>query len=471
MALVALLVALVGALSAGPAQAVPTLPAGFSDELVTPVDRPMDVAFLPGGGILIARFPGVVRLFKNGVARPGGLARDDHLRADVLGRRARPDGDHGRPTVRVEPLRLPLLHVQEGRHLPVRPGRPSRSTACRGSCYNTANDKMDPASEVVLIDNIPAPADYHVGADLEFGKDGYPLHQHRRRRLRLADAGNCLGDNDASRDQYVLLGKVLRITRDGASRRRTRTRAQARRAATSPAAPRPGNKCQETYAWGLRNPFRIAPDPNVNGTRFFINDVGEITWEEIDELGGRRRLRLERAGGFVRAGVDHQLRAAARRDDEPDLHAYNHDTGCATITGGAFVPKGVWPADYDDDYLYADFSCGKIWRLSPNGSGGYNQIVFGTGFPQYGINGLTFGAFQPKDALYYWFWGDTPDLELHRIVYNGADSAGYARPKGATPTARLARARVSTVRRAEPHTRPAARVPVVQPAGAVLAER
>ena len=135
----------------------------------------------------------------------------------------------------------------------------------------------------------------------------------------------------------------------------------------------------------------------------------------------------------MRDRLEHQLRAAAGRDDQPDLR-YNHDTGCATVTGGAFVPKGVWPADYDDDYLYADFSCGKIWRLSPNGSGGYNQIVFGTGFPSTAINGPTFGAFQPKDALYYSFWGDTPNLELHRIVYNGADRAGYPRPKGATPT-------------------------------------
>ena len=37
---------------------------------MTAVDRPMDVAFLPGGGILIARFPGVVRLFKNGSLDP-----------------------------------------------------------------------------------------------------------------------------------------------------------------------------------------------------------------------------------------------------------------------------------------------------------------------------------------------------------------------------------------------------------------
>ena len=78
---------------------------------------------------------------------------------------------------------------------------------------------------------------------------------------------------------------------------------------------------------------------------------------------------------------------------------------------------------------------------------------------------MTFGAFQAKDALYYWFWGE-PRLELHRIVYNGADKAGYPRPKGATPDARVARAGLQPVHRAEPHARAGARVPVLQPAGA-----
>ena len=42
---------------------------------------------------------------------------------------------------------------------------------------------------------------------------------------------------------------------------------------------------------------------------------------------------------------------------------YSHAaTGCGTITGGAFVPNGVWGAGYDGGYLYADYVCGKIFR-------------------------------------------------------------------------------------------------------------
>ena len=46
-------------------------------------------------------------------------------------------------------------------------------------------------------------------------------------------------------------------------------------------------KCQEIFSYGLRNPFRFAVDPNVDGsrTRLFINDVGRHTWESVREGG------------------------------------------------------------------------------------------------------------------------------------------------------------------------------------------
>ena len=76
------------------------------------------------------------------------------------------------------------------------------------------------------------------------------------------------------RVQHTLLAKILRITSDGeippdnpfmgsdSARCYTNGRTTV------------GYKCQETYAWGLRNPFRIAFDPDVTGTTFRINDVG-----------------------------------------------------------------------------------------------------------------------------------------------------------------------------------------------------
>ena len=68
----------------------------------------------------------------------------------------------------------------------------------------------------MLIDNIPAPEGYHIGADLEFGKDGYLYVSTGDGGCQYSDPVWCDHYNAASRDQNVLLGKVLRITRDGA---------------------------------------------------------------------------------------------------------------------------------------------------------------------------------------------------------------------------------------------------------------
>ena len=138
-----------------------------------------------------------------------------------------------------------------------------------------------------------------------------PLRERRRRRLRLRGDSGCYG---AERRRHA--------TSTCCSARSCGSRATGGIPPTNPfqgagtarcnvtGRTTAGNKCQETFAWGLRNPFRIAFDPNTTGTRFFINDVGESLWEEIDEGAGRRRLRLERARGPL---CDGSRRTAARR--------------------------------------------------------------------------------------------------------------------------------------------------------------
>ena len=58
------------------------------------------------------------------------------------------------------------------------------------------------------------------------------------------------------------------------------------------------------------------------------------------------------------------------------IHEYDHNdsqkspdtVGCTSITGGAFVPQGVWPAGYGGSYLFADYVCGKIFQITPSGA-------------------------------------------------------------------------------------------------------
>src|SRR5439155_12768594 len=76
-------------------------------------------------------------------------------------------------------------------------------------------DVVDPASETVLIDNIPSPGGYHNAGDLQFGKDGYLYVSTGDGSCDWQGDRGCQGQNDAARDENVLLGKILRITSDG----------------------------------------------------------------------------------------------------------------------------------------------------------------------------------------------------------------------------------------------------------------
>ena len=414
--------------AAGPVQAAPTLPADFQDSLVTNVDRATSIAFVPGGRMLIARVPGVVRVFKDGVLDP---VADPALDIDA---QTCSDGERGLMSIAVDP-------AFETNHYVYLYYTFDKAGCITGSATTPVNrvsrfvlgdnDKIDKATETVLIDNIPAPQTYHIGADLGFGKDGLLYVSTGDGGCDYA-GGGCLAGNDASRDQHVLLGKILRITRDGAIpagnpyQGAGTARCNVAGRTTAP------NKCQETFAWGLRNPFRIAFDPNAPGTRFFINDVGEVTWEEVDLGTAGADYGWNVREGFCATGSTTDCGPPPAGMTNP-LHAYDHSE-CSAITGGAFPPKGAWPAGYDDDYLYADTTCGKIFRLSPAAGGGFDHSEWATGFGAYSLMTLTFGPYRSGVALYYATWNSDAALQVRRISYEGADRAGYPRPKGATPT-------------------------------------
>ena len=104
----------------------------------------------------------------------------------------------------------------------------------------------------------------------------------------------------------------------------------------------PGKTCQETFAWGLRNPFRLAFDPNAAGTRFFVNDVGQDAWEEIDQGAAR----ADYAWNLCEGNHDNPDRAGSVNCTSSPyaapVHEYSRtDTECASLSGGAFVPNGL----------------------------------------------------------------------------------------------------------------------------------
>jgi PKD repeat protein len=168
------------------------------------------------------------------------------------------------------------------------------------------------------------------------------------------------------------------------------------------------------FSWGLRNPFRIAFDPNAAGTRFFINDVGQGSWEEIDE--GQANADF---GWNCREGAHTHSTSGACNPTPPGMvdpiYEYGRATGCNAITGGAFVPNGVWPAEHDGDYLYSDYGCGKIFKLEPGG--GYTATEFVTGLGGSSAVHMAFGPYSDSQALYYTTYA--AGGQVRRIAYVG----------------------------------------------------
>ncbi len=156
-------------------------------------------------------------------------------------------------------------------------------------------------------------------------------------------------------------------------------------------------KCQEIYAWGLRNPYRIAVDRNDGAGRFFINDVGQNTLEEVNvgQVGANYGW-PSREGPCPQGQTTNCAPPPAGVTDP--ITSYGRSLG-SYVTAGAFVPNGLWPAAYDGAYLFGDGGSGNIWRRTAGGSVDYGA-PFATG--AFGLTDMTFG-FDADGvmALYY----------------------------------------------------------------------
>ena len=379
------------------------LPEGFTDELVATVSAPTAIAFTPDGEMLIATQAG--RLYSHdptGAATVGAPALDlssvtcSNLERGLLG--VAVDPDH-----RANHFVYAFYTTDRG-----------GECAHRVSRFELVDGLVDPGSEKILIDGIPSENANHNGGDLQFGPDGHLY-------VSVGDGGcdygggGCAGDNDASRDEHVLVGKILRITTSGEAPPGNPFMGDDADSCAARGRTERGRRCRETFAWGLRNPFRIAFDPNTEQPRFYINDVGQDDWEEIDEgVAGADYGWNLREGHCVRTKDDCGDAPVGLTDP---IYAYAHN-GCGAIIGGAFVPKGVWPEPYDGAYLFGDYNCGTIFVLEEDAKGRWDRREFASGLGSGSAVHLTFGPWGGSQALYYTtFEGGG---EVRRLSYTGS---------------------------------------------------
>jgi len=157
----------------------------------------------------------------------------------------------------------------------------STGLAYRGrvSRFKVSGDpqRADVGSEKVILE-VDSRSVYHNGGDLRFGSDGYLY-------ISVGDGGEIM----KAKDPRSLRGKIMRIDVSGppGSNNAPDCGLNASDGYRIP----PGNAyrdgrggagCDEVYALGLRNPWRISLDRATGD--LWIGDVGQTTREEIDFL-------------------------------------------------------------------------------------------------------------------------------------------------------------------------------------------
>lgn len=382
-----------------PAEALAQPPAGFEDTKVAEVELPTAFAFLPDDSMLVTSKPGRLLLIDPAT---GDQEEVLDLSDGVCG-----NSERGLLGVAVDPdfgtgsddFVYLYYTAMRGSDCPTTKAGPTNQTPVkRVSRFAMTGDKIERASEEILIDGIDSPQGNHNAGDLKFGPD-------KNLYVSVGDGGN----GGTARDLGILNGKILRVERDGTIPADNPYASRGVRCDETGRAAGRKAVCQEVFARGLRNPFRIAFDPDAAEPSFFINDVGASVWEEVDRGRASANYGWDKREGPCPTGESRRCGKKPRRLTDP-IHAYKHTSGCRSITGGAFVPNGAPGFDaYAGAYLYADFICKEIFALTPKGRG-FERASFG----ETEIKPVAMG-FGPDGALYYAGFGSSGG-EIRKIA-------------------------------------------------------
>ncbi|MGH9036409.1 MAG: PQQ-dependent sugar dehydrogenase, partial [Acidimicrobiia bacterium] len=394
-----------------PPRAEAAAPTGFADQFVAKVPVPSDLAFTPDGRMLVTSQTGELWVIQN-----DALVANPAITLAVCSNKER-----GLVGVAVDPAFASNRFIYL--YYTVEVGSCGTSGPYNRVSRFTLSDTNVAQNEKVLVDRI-ASLGNHNGGDLNFGPaDGLLYVSVGDAGCRLSDTSACQNDNDNARSISILNGKILRVNPadgsfpTGPGGNPWSGVAGVRRCGNPAEVPGGTGPCGEIWATGLRNPFRFAFQPQAPHA-MHINDVGTSKWEEIDRgvAGADYGFNLREGPCVVNSGSNCPPPPAGLTDP---IYAYKHGDvadgsfPCTAVTGAAFVPNGIWPSPYSGSYLFSDYTCGRIFRLVPSGTG-FTATPFVTGLgPSAGVS-ITFGPFGSTKALYFTSFANGG--EVHRII-------------------------------------------------------
>ena len=307
-----------------------TLPPGFSESVIASgISSPTAMAFTPDGRLFICQQGGQLRVIKN----------DALLATPFLTVTTDSTGERGLLGVAFDP------DFANNQWVYIYYTVPGTTPHNRVSRFTANGDVAVSGSEKVILElNDLSTASNHNGGAIHFGLDA---------KLYVAVGENANSAN--SQTLANLLGKMLRINADGSI------------PGDNPFYNTATGVNRAIWALGLRNPFTFGIQPGTG--RMFINDVGEGSWEEIND-------------GFAGTNYGWPTCEGACSPTNPNfrdpIYQYSHAEGCAIVGGAFYNPAATqFPPEYTGVYFFADLCGGWIRKLdAANG----NQVsTFATG--------------------------------------------------------------------------------------------
>lgn len=234
---------------------------------------------------------------------------------------------------------------------------PRRSVIARFT-WMAGPDTVDLSTEKTILE-ITQPFSNHNGGMLAFGPDDYLY-------IGMGDGGSGGDPNNNAQNPANPLGSMLRVDVHP----------------TNPGDPydvpidnpfigEPGFM-PETYAYGLRNPFRYSFDRQSGD--LWLGDVGQGEIEEIDIItaGGNYGWR------FYEGTQEYDNSGSTPPNPTfiPPIFEYSHASGGVAVIGG-YVYRGNRLPGLQGRYLYTDFGSGALWALDWDGTNvlGNDQIA------------------------------------------------------------------------------------------------
>jgi glucose/arabinose dehydrogenase len=384
-----------------PRAAGSAVPSNFIDEpVVTGLNAPVAMAFLPDGRLLIAeRLSGRILVYRG--SNPAiTTCTIPNISTNV---------ERGLLGIAVDPAwpDRPFVYVHY---------TDAGTNTLRIARYHVEGDltfegngllAIDVNSRHNILSGLPDVRANHNGGTVRFGPDGM---------LYVS-----LGEDDvgcSAQDTSAMLGVILRLDvsslPDGAGGPPPRA---ALAPPDNPFVMDPDVNTRLVWALGLRNPFRFHIDPLTGA--LFIADVGEEAFEEISIAGqGGLNFGWPRREAFSDHGT---CSFGPSSGFISPIWAYDHDDGVAVMSAGVYRHNGgsrQFPGQYEGDYFFSDYYSGSVWRLqnvagiwalAPPVPGQPTATRWGTGF-----GGVSDWAVGPDGGLWY---VDNDNGRVGRISY------------------------------------------------------